>query len=144
MDAAIRNKALRYGILIALLALFLDFIEYRFLMKAMSIELYILVIALLFTGTGIWLGRHFTGAGTGAAAGTFQRNSRALDYLEITERELEVLELVAEGLSNKEIAGRLFVSVNTVKTHLSRLYSKMDVNRRTEAVEKARTLSIIP
>ncbi|MTI89212.1 MAG: response regulator transcription factor [Balneolaceae bacterium] len=131
-----------YAIALAGLAFILNLVEYKFLIRDLRIEFYIGLLALLFTGMGIWIGQKLTSPKEDATTKT-ARNKKAIAYLGISQRELEVLELVAEGLSNKQIAERLYVSINTVKTHLSNLYSKMDVNRRTEAVEKARSLNII-
>ncbi len=89
---------------------------------------------------GVWVGNKLTPK---KQVAEFQRNEEALSYLGISEREYDVLLLLAEGLSNKEIAESLFVSLNTVKTHLNNLYSKLEVSRRTQAVQKARELRLI-
>jgi ATP/maltotriose-dependent transcriptional regulator MalT len=99
-------------------------------------------VAILFTGLGAWAGRRLT-LGTRRPS-PFEENRRAVDTLGISDRELELLGLLAEGCSNKEIARRASISVNTVKTHLSSLYGKLDVSRRTQAVRKARELRILP
>lgn len=130
-----------YGLALAALVFLLEYFEYRFFVRDLSIEFYILVIAILFTGLGLWVGRKLTGPKP--IPTSFEKNEKALNYLGISERELEVLVLVSEGLSNQEIAGRLFVSINTVKTHLSKLYEKLEVKRRTQAVEKAKSLMLI-
>ncbi len=104
-------------------------------------EVLLLFFAILFTGVGIWAGRKLTAPNV--TRSEFQKNEKAIEYLHLSERELEVLELVSMGLSNKEIAGKLFVSINTVKTHLQKVYEKLDVNRRTQAVEKAKNLNLI-
>jgi len=96
----------------------------------------------MFTGLGLWVGQKLTSPNK--IQSEFLKNEKALGYLGISERELEVLELVAKGLSNQQIAAKLYVSINTVKTHLSHLYEKMNVQRRTQAVEKARSLNLIP
>ncbi len=137
----VKKTILIYGIALALLAFFLKSIEYRYLVRDLSVEIYIAIIATVFILMGIWLGRKLTTPQPPAPE--FQKNEKAMDYLGISERELEVLELVAEGLSNQQIADQLYVSVNTVKTHLSRLYEKLEVQRRTQAVEKARSLNLI-
>ncbi len=108
----------------------------------LSTEWYVILIAVIFTGCGIWVGSLLTSKKK--AARNFEVNRKALDYLQISERELEVLSLLAEGLSNDEIAGKLYVSVNTVKTHLTNLYQKLDVKRRTQAVKKGKSLKLIP
>lgn len=136
-----KRSVVIYGVVLALLVFALEYVEYKVLLRDLSAEFYITIMALLFTGLGIWVGRKLTTPKQ--VPSTFTKNTRALDYLGISERELEVLELVAEGLSNQQIADKLFVSINTVKTHLSRLYEKLEVKRRTQAVEKAKSLQLI-
>lgn len=136
-----KKTILIYGLALAVLVFLLEYFEYRYFMRELSTEFFIVFIAFLFTGLGLWVGRKLTSPRQTAPA--FEKNLKALDYLGISERELEVLVLVSEGLSNKEIASRLFVSINTVKTHLSKLYEKLEVSRRTQAVEKAKSLRLI-
>jgi DNA-binding CsgD family transcriptional regulator len=143
-----------YGICLALLLFLLKWLELRFVILNHAFEIYIGAIALIFTGLGIWLALKLTKPKVKTVVvekevyipqdDAFVLNERELEQLGISSRELEVLQLMAEGLSNQEIAGRLFVSLNTVKTHSSRLFEKMDVKRRTQAVEKAKRLRIIP
>lgn len=130
-----------YGVALALLIFLLEYFEYRYFVRDLSTEGFIFIIALMFAGLGLWVGSKLTSPKQ--IPSEFQKNEKAKDYLGISERELEVLVLVAQGLSNKEIAGKLFVSINTVKTHLSKLYEKLDVSRRTQAVEKAKNLKLI-
>lgn len=130
-----------YGLVLAAAAALLQWLEYRYLTRAFTGEFYVVLIALLFTGLGVWLGAHLTPAPRSA---DFEKNHKALAALGVTEREYEVLELVAAGRSNKEIARALAVSPNTVKTHLARLYQKLEASRRTEAVDKARALALLP
>ena len=130
-----------YGLSLALLVFILEYFEYRYFVRDLSIEAFVFIISLMFAGLGLWVGQKLTSRQKTSTE--FQKNTTALDYLGISDRELEVLELVALGLSNKEIADKLFVSVNTVKTHLSKLYEKLEVNRRTQAVEKAKSLNLI-
>lgn len=130
-----------YGLGVAAAAFGLQWLEYRYAVRMLSTEIYVALIAALFTLLGIWVGHRLTRRRPPAP---FERNAQALEYLGITDRELQVLELVAEGHSNREIARRLFVSPNTVKTHLAHLYEKLDVSRRTQAVRKARSLRLIP
>ncbi len=131
-----------YGLSLALLTFVLKSIEYKFLIHEISTEIYITIIALVFMGMGVWLGNKLTTPKV-IAMPAFKKNEEAATYLGISDRELEVLSLVAEGFSNKQIADKLFVSLNTVKTHLSRIYEKLDVKRRTQAVEKAKSLDLI-
>ncbi len=136
-----KKTILIYGLALAVLVFLLEYFEYRYFVRDLSMEAFIFIIALMFAGLGLWVGQKLTSPKK--TTPEFEKNEKALDYLGISERELEVLELVAEGFSNKEIAGKLFVSINTVKTHLSRLYEKLEVNRRTQAVEKAKSLRLI-
>lgn len=130
-----------YGLAMAILVFLLEYFEYRYLVRELSVEILILIIAFVFTALGLWAGSKLVSQKPPQV--DFNRNDKAIAYLQISDRELEVLEQVAKGLSNKEIAATLFVSVNTVKTHLKKLYEKLEVNRRTQAVEKARELNLI-
>lgn len=130
-----------YGAILAAAAFALQWLEYRLLARTHPGELFIVLLALGFMGLGVWAGaklfpRRPTGEG-------FVVNTQVKQTLGISEREAEVLELLAAGESNKGIAGRLNVSPNTVKTHVANLYSKLEVKRRTEAVIRARELGII-
>ncbi len=136
------------GILIVLLKL----IEFRFLVVEHSIEIYGGLVAVLFAGLGIWLGLKLTRKKEVVvvrevavpAAQSFALNEQRLKDLGITRRELEILELIAQGLSNREIADKLFVSENTVKTHSSRLFDKLSARRRTQAVQIGKEMGLIP
>lgn len=130
-----------YGLAIAGGAFLLQWLEYQYWVRVVSTPLYVAAIALVFIVLGIWIG-HLTAPS--APREEFETNERALDTLGISPREHEVLELLARGHSNREIARALYVSPNTVKTHLSSLYGKLEVSRRTQAVQKARSLSLIP
>lgn len=130
-----------YALAMAVAAFALQWLEYQYAVRVFSTEIYIVAIALLFTALGLWVGHRLTRRGRPEE---FRRNAEAIDYMGISDREVEVLELLAHGLTNKEIAERLFVSPNTVKTHLANLYGKLDVARRTQAIRKARSLRIIP
>ena len=145
---------LLYGLSLAALLLVLKWLEVRILLINHAFEVYIGGIALLFTALGIWLTRKLSRPHIETvlvekevyvqSGQPFAINEREVDQLGISKRELEVLGLMAEGLSNQEIADRLFVSLNTVKTHSSRLFEKMEVRRRTQAVEKGKRMNIIP
>jgi DNA-binding CsgD family transcriptional regulator len=131
----------------ALLIFLLKFIEYRFLVRDLSLEFYLGLVAVLFTVMGIWAGVRITGKKTiiiTRPAVDFRLDEEKLKLLGITKREYEVLELMATGLSNQEMADKLFVSLNTIKTHLSNLFIKLDVKRRTQAIQKAKELGLIP
>ena len=128
----------------------LRLIEYRFLVVEHSLEIYGGLIALLFAGLGIWLGLKLTRKEEiiilkeVAVSAPFTLNQGNLQELGVTRRELEILELIASGLSNREIAEKLFVSENTVKTHSSRLFDKLSAKRRTQAVQIGKELGLIP
>ena len=133
------------GVLIALLRL----IEFRFLILEHSIEIYGGLIAALFASVGIWLGLKLTRNKEVVVikevpAQPFALNEARLKHLGITKRELEILELIAKGMSNREIAEKLFVSENTVKTHSSRLFDKLSAKRRTQAVQIGKEMGLIP
>lgn len=142
-----------YGFSLALLLFCLKWLEWRFIIISYRMELYIGFIAALFMGLGVWAALKLVKPKSQTIIvekevfrekpGEFVVNEKELEKLELSKRELEVLELMAQGLSNQEIAEQLFVSLNTVKTHSSNLFSKLDVKRRTQAVEKAKRLSII-
>jgi DNA-binding CsgD family transcriptional regulator len=151
-----KKTVLIYGILGGLLIAVLKFVEYRFLVIEHSLEIYGGIVALLFASLGIWLGLkltktretvvirevpvHVSVPGTGP----FERNEARREQLGITPRELEIMEAIAAGLSNREIAERLFVSENTVKTHTARLFDKLSARRRTQAVQRAKEAGLIP
>ena len=128
---------------LASLIAFMRFIEYQFFTKRLSIDFYVGIVALFFTALGIWAGLKLTRKKVEIISPEFIMNEAELTQLDITKRELEVLELMASGHSNQEIADKLFVSLNTIKTHTSNLFLKLEVNRRTKAVQKARQLRII-
>jgi len=138
------RTVLIYGISLATLIAILKYIEYRFLIRDFSLEFYVGLVAVIFTGLGIWVGPRLMRRKVVVVGPDFVLNTAALGRLGISKREHEVLELTARGLSNQEIAEKLFVSVNTVKTHLSNLFLKLEVSRRTQAIQKGKELSLIP
>lgn len=132
---------LLYGGLLAVGAVGLKWIEYNLLVRTHPGELYILLLAAAFLALGVWVGsRLFPRWAKGEG---FVVNDRARETLGISEREFEVLGLLAAGRSNKEIANALNVSPNTVKTHVAKLYGKLEVTRRTAAIVRARELGMI-
>jgi DNA-binding CsgD family transcriptional regulator len=141
-----------YGLCGGVLVVVLKLIEFRFLVVEHSIEIYGGLIALLFAGVGIWLGLKLTKKEEVIvvkevpvpASQPFALNEERMKDLGITKRELEILELIARGMSNREIADKLFVSENTVKTHSSRLLDKLSAKRRTQAVQIAKEMGLIP
>ncbi|MFI5229793.1 MAG: response regulator transcription factor [Gemmatimonadales bacterium] len=147
-----RRHVLLFGLVGGLLIAGLRAIEYRFLVVQHSVEIYSALVALLFAGFGIWLGIKLTGRAERvvvnevkvSAAGPFVVDSRRVAQLGVTPRELEILGLIAAGMSNREIAEKLFVSQNTVKTHSSRLFDKLNARRRTQAVQLAKEAGLLP
>jgi DNA-binding CsgD family transcriptional regulator len=156
----VKKTVLVYGVLGGVLIAALRAAEYRFLVLEHSLEVYGGIVALLFSALGIWLGLRLTGTRETVVvrevpvevpvevrvpvAGPFVRDEARLARLGITPRELEILEAMAAGLSNREIAERLFVSENTVKTHAARLFDKLSARRRTQAVQRAKEAGLIP
>ncbi len=136
-----KKPVLLYSLAVAFGAFLLQWLEYKYAVRVFSREIYVAIIALLFTALGVWVGHRLFAP---TARAPFERNVKAIDYLGISNREYEVLELLAQGHSNREIAETLVVSPNTVKSHLGRLYEKLEVSRRTAAIQKARTLRMIP
>lgn len=147
-----------YGACGGVLIVAMRLVEYRFLVVSHSIEIYAALIAALFAAVGIWFGLTITGRKTVVKevfvpvvvtvpevpqVGPFVADTAHIATLGITPRELEVLALLAEGLSNKEMAARLFVSENTIKTHTSRLFDKLGASRRTQAVQFAKSQGLI-
>jgi DNA-binding CsgD family transcriptional regulator len=144
--------ALLYGLCGGILIAALRLIEFRFLVVGHAFEIYGGLIAIIFAAVGIWLGLKLTKNKEVLvvkevpvpSSQPFALNEERLKLLGITKRELEILELMAQGLSNREIAEKLFVSENTVKTHSSRVFDKLGAKRRTQAVQIAKEMSLIP
>ena len=150
-----RRRALRdilvYGLCGGILITLLKLTEYRFLVVEHSVEIYGALVAALFAGLGIWLGltltrkeAQLTALQAASNGDPFAVDVQRMNELTITPRELEILGLIAAGLSNREIAERLFVSENTVKTHSSRLFDKLGARRRTQAVQLGKEARLIP
>ncbi len=148
---AVRDMLL-YGVFGGVLIALLKLTEYRFLVVEHSVEIYGGLIAALFAGLGIWLGLKLTRTRERIvvkevpvrAGEPFVPDEKKRENLGITRRELEILELIAQGMSNREIAGKLFVSENTVKTHSSRVFDKLGAKRRTQAVQFGKEFSLLP
>ena len=148
---AVRDILL-YGVCGGVLIAALNLMQYRFLVVEHSMEIYVALVAALFAGLGIWLGLTLTRKKQTViikevpvtVTGPFVVDETRVSQFGITARELEILGLIANGLSNREIAGRLFVSENTVKTHSSRLFDKLGAKRRTQAVQIGKTARLIP
>src|SRR6185503_13280802 len=143
-----------YSISLALLIFLLKWLELRFIIFDHSFEIYIGFIAVIFTALGIWLALKLSKPKIETVVvekevyvprnENFILNTSLISQLELNKRELEILNLMAQGHSNQEIAAKLFVSLSTVKTHIQNLFEKLDVKRRTQAVEKAKRLNLIP
>jgi DNA-binding CsgD family transcriptional regulator len=132
---------LLYALALALAATALEWLKFRHWTGAFSSEIYIFLIAACFIALGLWAGRRLTPRPAGPG---FQRNDAAIRSLGLTPRECEILALLASGRSNKELARALGISPNTVKTHIARLFEKLEVQKRVQAIEKARSLALIP
>lgn len=147
-----RKHVLLYGLLGGALIALLKVIEYRYLIIERSAEIYAGLIAAVFAATGIWLGLKLTRTRETVVVrevpvpqpASFTLNEQRLRQLGITPRELEILGLIAAGLSNREIAEKIFVSENTVKTHSSRVFDKLGARRRTQAVQLGKEFGLIP
>jgi DNA-binding NarL/FixJ family response regulator len=140
-----------YGLALALFLFLLRWLEMRYVIEDDSLDIYVGIIALIFTGLGIWLALKLRKPALQTVViekevyrSDFTLNESEVKRLNLSKRELEVLQLMAEGLSNQEIAEKLFVSLNTIKTHSAQIFEKMEVKRRTQAVEMGKRLSIIP
>jgi DNA-binding NarL/FixJ family response regulator len=150
----VKKHVVLYGLAGGLLIALLRLIEYRYLVVERSVEIYGGAIAALFAALGIWLGVRITRARERVIVREVAApappppggvpDRRRVEELGLTPRELEILGLMAAGLSNREIAERLFVSENTVKTHSSRLFEKLGARRRTQAVQLGRAKALIP
>lgn len=147
-----RRTIIIYGLFLAGLMGILKLIEYKYFVRDINLEIYMGAIAILFMMVGIWAGTKIINQRTIIKEvhipvlnnGTFVLNDTQMKKLGISQREYEVLELMSQGLSNQEIADKLFISLSTVKTHSANLYIKLDVKRRTQAVQKAKELQLIP
>lgn len=140
-DFAMTRWILVYATLLAILVFALEWLEFQYMARVFTTEIYIILIGLGFAALGIWIGRVLTPK---TEPQEFLLNQAALQSLGITNREYAVLEQLAGGHSNREIAELLHVSPNTVKTHVARLYEKLDVSQRLQAVQKAKDLQLIP
>jgi two-component system, NarL family, response regulator LiaR len=149
-----KRHVLIFGLVGGLLIVALQYTEYRFIVIEHSVELYSALVAILFAAFGIWLGLRITRKRETIIVkevlvpadpdAPFVLNTAQQQTLGITARELEILTLVARGLSNREIATQLFVSENTVKTHCARAFDKLGAARRTQAVQRGKELGLLP
>ena len=155
-----KRHVLIFGVVGGLLIAILQYTEYRFVVIEHSVELYAALVAVLFSTFGIWLGLRITRSrdtvrervvvrevlvrAEAPALKDFVPNAASQQTLGITTRELEVLALIARGLSNREIAAQLFVSENTIKTHCARAFDKLGASRRIQAVQRGKDLGLLP
>lgn len=148
----VRRTIIIYGLILAVLTGLLRLLDYQYMVNDLPTEIYLGIIALFFTILGIWAGTKIIARKTVikevevivTPPSTFTLNENTMQKLGISQREYDVLELMSQGLSNQEIADKLFISLSTVKTHTANLYMKMDVKRRTQAVQRAKELQLIP
>lgn len=150
----INKRLILFGVMLAVLMLVLQVAQYRFILLEHSAELYAGIVAVVFVVLGIVMGRKLTTPKKVVIEKLvpvavnqslpFAVNEQVLEKLNISKREHEILLLIAQGLSNQEIADKTFVSINTVKTHVSNLLLKLDAKRRAQAIQKARELSLVP
>jgi DNA-binding NarL/FixJ family response regulator len=138
--AAMVRPIILYGIALAAAAFLLEWLNYKHVVHRWSTEFHVVGIALLCVALGIWVGNRLTAKPREA----FVRNEAAIAALGISARECEVLEMLAAGHANKVIARELDISPNTVKTHVARVYEKLEVASRTQAIQKGRSLGILP
>ena len=139
-----RRTIVVYGFSMAVLLGLLKLVEYKYFVRDIPLEFYIGVVAVMFTCLGIWAGLRLTRPKVIDRSAPFELDEAAMRRLGISKREHEVLGLIADGMSNRDIADRLFVSTSTVKTHVSNVLAKLEASRRTEAVAQAKKLRIIP
>lgn len=147
--AALLKQVILYGVLLGIVAATMELLKFNLIVVENTFEIYALLVALLFGGVGIWVGIKLfaknkqlivvEGGGTPSLV-----DEEKIKALGISKREYEVLELIARGHTNQEVAELLFVSPNTVKTHLANIFAKLDVNRRTQAIQRAKDLNILP
>ncbi|MCY7350862.1 MAG: response regulator transcription factor [Cytophagaceae bacterium] len=153
MKQILLRTFLAYGLSLGSLLALMTWAKYRLLVADHATELYVLLVAVLFISVGIWAGLRWSAPRIVPICPTPEvpiqqtqphpSRQKLLERHGISPREWEVLVCLAQGLSNEEIAQKLFVSANTVKTHLGNVYSKLNVSRRTQAIEKARTLGLL-
>jgi two-component system, NarL family, response regulator LiaR len=154
LDARL-SEPLIYGVVLALLLLGLKMLQFKYILYDHSKEVYTGIIAIAFTIFGIWLAKNLfikpskeivikevMVENVNLTANT-EIDTERIAELGISPREMEILKMVGEGMSNQEIAGQLYISLSTVKTHVSNLFSKLNVKRRTQAIETARSLKIL-
>ncbi|WDF55740.1 response regulator transcription factor [Mucilaginibacter sp. KACC 22063] len=146
------RQLLIYGLSLGVLFIILRWLEWQFIFQQQAFKIYGGIIAILFTALGIWIATKLISPKVqtiilekeASFDSPFEVNQAEIDRLRLSKREMEVLQLMADGLTNPQIAEKLFVSLNTIKTHSSNLFLKLEVTRRTEAIKNARKLRLIP
>ncbi len=138
-----KKQIIIYGLAIGLLVIILQLLEYKLLIKTISPEVYVGLAGILFTTLGIWIGTKIIARQKAKAGISEEERANVIKAHELSKRELEVLQLIAEGKTNAQIGESLFISESTIKTHTSNLFSKLGVNRRTEALSKAKDLGLL-
>lgn len=137
-----KRSILIYGLALGLILMLLKAIEYRYKVRGFSIDVYMGVMAIGFTALGIWIATQLRSK-EDTPGTSLLTDHAAIEALGLSDRELDVLKLIAKGCSNQEIADQLYISIHTVKTHSSNLYNKLDVKRRTQAVTRAKELGLV-
>lgn len=151
VSASYIKQIVLYGLILGLLLVALKMLEINLIVIRHSFEVYAGIVALLFCIVGIWVGIKFVNVPKPQkivvevqGTNNWKVEEKIIEQLGISKREYEVLELIAQGHTNQEVADKLFVSPNTIKTHLANLFAKLDVNRRTQAIQRAKELNILP
>lgn len=139
-----RRTVILYSLAMAALIGLLKAVEYKYFVRDIPLEFYVGLVAVMFTSLGIWVGLRLTRPKIIKIGPDFELDKASLAKTGISTREYEVLQLISQGLSNEEIAEKLFVSLSTVKTHVSNILGKLDARRRTQAIQRAKELNIIP
>lgn len=143
------KQILLYGLALGGMFAIIKLLEFNLLIKRNIFEVYAGIVAFIFCGLGIWVGLKLTTKKEKIVVEVREKepgiiDSLMLEELGISKREYEVLQLIAKGMTNKEVADALFVSENTIKTHIANLFAKLDVKRRTQAIQRAKELQILP
>lgn len=132
-----------FGILLAVFAVVLQLLEYRYIVGSLSTDAYTLLVAVIFTAVGIWIGINLLKKNKVEALRSEQLTSQKRNNFNLNNRECEILQLIAKGHTNQEIADILYLALPTIKTHISNLYRKLEVRNRTEAINKAQSVNLL-
>lgn len=127
----------------AVLTFIFQIFEYRYLIRDLNKDIYTIVVASIFTVIGIWIGINLLKKNTRNTENNHEVDRSKVEEFNLNHREYEILTFISQGYSNQEIADKLFLALPTIKTHISNLYSKLDVKRRTQAIHKAKSLNLI-